>query len=193
MAGKTKTRTSKKQLQIARTAEALFTRHGIKRVSVEEVCRKAQVSKMTFYKYFSNKIDLVKHIWRAWIEEGFDKVNEISEMDMPFPEKLERILEYKLEIMSKMSPEFIEELLHTDIHLDEFSGHFMKFIVQAQQRGNIRSEIRPEFFLAAFDRLNELAREDNLRKVYPDLAEFTREIFNFFYYGVLTRPGLEKR
>ncbi|NOZ62096.1 MAG: TetR/AcrR family transcriptional regulator, partial [Calditrichaeota bacterium] len=44
------------------TAQDLFFRYGIRRVTVEEICRTAGVSKMTFYKYFKNKIDLVKKL-----------------------------------------------------------------------------------------------------------------------------------
>ena len=57
---------SKKLCQISQTAETLFKLYGIKRVTVEEICKKANVSKMTFYKYFRNKIELVKHIFNSW-------------------------------------------------------------------------------------------------------------------------------
>ena len=49
---------SKKLQQITQTAYDLFWRHGIKRVTIEEICRTSGVSKMTFYKYFDNKNDL---------------------------------------------------------------------------------------------------------------------------------------
>jgi AcrR family transcriptional regulator len=39
-----------KLARIASTAEKLFMKFGIRRVSVEEICREASVSKMTFYK-----------------------------------------------------------------------------------------------------------------------------------------------
>ena len=49
-----------KKEQIVHTAETLFTRYESKRVTVEEICRLARVSKMTFYKHFSNKVELIK-------------------------------------------------------------------------------------------------------------------------------------
>ena len=39
-------------------------------MTVEEVCREAAVSKMTFYKYFQNKVELVRTIRDNWVEEG---------------------------------------------------------------------------------------------------------------------------
>ena len=41
--------------QILTKGKELFWKYGIKRVAIEEICKQAHVSKMTFYKYFKNK------------------------------------------------------------------------------------------------------------------------------------------
>ena len=179
---------SKKQKQIVETAETLFIRHGIKRITVEEICREAVVSKMTFYKYFPNKIGLVKHIWKNWVEEGYAKLDEINTMDIAFPEKLELMFQWKEEFISKINVEFIEELLRIDVELEEFTNRFMQFIAEAQKRGDIRPEIQPEFLMAVLEKLNELARNDDLRTKYSHYIDFQREIKDFFWFGVLARP-----
>lgn len=183
------TKNSKKLDQIVETAEKLFTRHGIKRVTIEEICQKAGVSKMTFYKYFANKIDLVKHIWNNWIEEGFSKLDEIDAMDIPFPEKIELMFQWKAELVSKMSTEFIEEVLPIEFDKQKIMQRYMQFIVHAQKRGDIRPEIRPEFIMAMIDKLDELARNDDLVKGYPSYLEFNRELKDFFWFGLLPRPA----
>ena len=53
---------NKKYKQIIATSKELFWKFGIKRVTVEEICSQAHVSKMTFYKFFPNKIELAKII-----------------------------------------------------------------------------------------------------------------------------------
>ena len=78
---------SPKFKQIVNTAKELFYKFGIKRVSVEEICQTAQVSKMTFYKYFPNKIELSKHIFTELIEENEAKYDEIMASDLSFAEK----------------------------------------------------------------------------------------------------------
>ena len=70
---------SKKQQQIIETAEELFFRHGIKRVTVEEICQKASVSKMTFYKYFANKNDLAEHIILRIFEQVEEKLSNLED------------------------------------------------------------------------------------------------------------------
>jgi AcrR family transcriptional regulator len=192
MSGAQVQRNSKKQAQILKTAEALFSRYGIKRVSVEEICRKAGASKMTFYKYFPNKSDLFKHIWGLWIEEGYDYLDEINERDIPFPEKIRLILEYKLDFAARMNPDLIEEVIHIDLDMQAFTAHLMAWFLEAQTRGDIRPEVRPEFMLAAFDRVYyALAKDDDLRNLYPDIDEFIKEIYNFFFYGIMGKPASE--
>ena len=61
----------KKQQAIIETAETLFQRFGFKRVTVNEICQESGVSKMTFYKYYKNKTDLIKFLLSMWIEDAF--------------------------------------------------------------------------------------------------------------------------
>jgi AcrR family transcriptional regulator len=178
---------SRKQELIIESAEKLFMRHGIKRISVEEICRTAQVSKMTFYKYFSNKIELVKYIWNTWAEESFARLDEINAMDIPFPEKIELMFEWNQQFSAKASTEFLEEIISIDLDLERFKNRFLDFIIAAQKRGDIRPEIRPEFFAAVMEKLRELAHDDDLTKIYPTFMDFRRELKDFFWYGVLAR------
>lgn len=187
MPGKPVPKSSKKQQQILVTAETLFKRHGIKRVTIEEICQRAGVSKMTFYKYFDNKMGLVKHIWNNWIEEGFKKLDEINAMDIPFPEKIERMFQWKRAFTSKISVEFIEDFLHIEGGMEKIRQRFFQFIIESQKKGDIRPEVRPEFIMAVLDKLYELVRDENLMKKYPHYIEFNREIKDFLWYGLLAR------
>ena len=184
---------SKKAQQILQAGEDLFTRFGIKRVTVEEICRKAGASKMTFYQYFKNKNDLALEILKKWTDEHISWVHEVSASDLPISEKLDLILERKRDLMSQMAPEFVLELTGLEYDHDVFYRHILSFLLDAQGKGEIRPGIRPEFFIAAIDKLLELAHDEKLRSVYPDLDSFTREIFNFFYYGLLPRPDRKGR
>jgi AcrR family transcriptional regulator len=191
---------SKKKRQIVDTAVALFTKFGIRRVTIEEICRKAGASKMTFYKHFPNKIELLRHIWNGWFDEGYRLLDEVDATDIPFPEKLLKIIEFKAELVSRMSPEFIEEVLHADPELAAFVtemrirnySRFMEFVAKAQARGDMRT-MKPEFFLAVLDKLQEVAQNESLVKAYPDYTEFVREIHNFLFFGILPVEGRESR
>jgi AcrR family transcriptional regulator len=187
---------SKKKDRIIETATELFTRHGIRRITVEEICREAGASKMTFYKYFDNKIELLRHIWQNWFEEGYGKLEEIDTMEIPFKEKMRLLIGYKMELIERMSPEFISELLHAAPELAEFIQEmrdknislFMEFVKRAQARGDMR-RMHPELFMTAMNKMQEVLSDEGLAKVYPDRLELIREVHSFLFFGILPAPG----
>jgi len=193
MVSKPNQRKSKKREQIIQTGKDLFLKHGIKRISVEEICKKAGASKMTFYKYFSGKLTLVEHIWGQMMAEGYRKLDEINTLEISLPDKIQRMFAWKEQYVANMSDAFIEEILLLDFDMNaQYNQRFMQFIVDAQKTGEVRPEIRPEFFIAVLDKLRELAFDEELIKQYPSFLEFNREIKDFFWYGIYARPDAEK-
>ena len=183
-----------KKSAIVTAATNLFNRYGIRRVTVEEICRKAGTSKMTFYKHFENKLDLFKYIWNGVVDEAYRELDEIDALPISFTEKLKRIMDYKVSIMSSMSPEFTAELLDGTPELAGFMeslrkrsfGLFLKFAERAQSRGDMR-KMRPELFLAMLDKMGEVAQNARLRALYDSEVDFVRELNDFLFYGLL--PG----
>jgi TetR/AcrR family transcriptional repressor of mexJK operon len=49
---------SKKKLEIIKTAEKRFVRHGLKKTTLDEVARDLRMSKSTLYHYFESKEDI---------------------------------------------------------------------------------------------------------------------------------------
>ena len=176
---------SQKRDQLIQTGEALFIKHGIRRVTVEEICRQAGVSKPTFYKYFQNKAALARRIVALWIEECLQRIEGIEAAEAPFPEKLKQILAIKREFAARPGPEFLEDLIHLDIDLSQALRRVMHFLVKFQQRGDIRADIRPEFLMAAFDILNSLQHDPKVRGLYEDAGTLAADVFKLFYYGAL--------
>jgi AcrR family transcriptional regulator len=185
-----------KKKQILETAEDLFLRFGIKRISIEEICSTAQVSKMTFYKYFKNKNELVKYLWSLMFDYGMKKFDEIENMEISFQEKVEQILIMKEESSKKLSHEFALEYFFSNDELREFFnqmyqksiGTFISFINNAQTKGEVRTEMKPEFFIAAINKLMELVENKQLVQSYESYKDFVLEINNFLFYGIFPRP-----
>jgi AcrR family transcriptional regulator len=187
---------SKNIIQIVDTSDALFMNYGIKKITVEKICQQANVSKMTFYKYFKNKTDLVKYIIYFRLENKFEEFDRIITLTIPITEKLKRMIEWEIELYSDMDQGYIKEYSHFNPELTEFIQEYMQksykrfvdYIIDWQKNGDIRQEISPEFIIAVFDILQELFGDDNLKKLYPNNNEFTLELYNMFFYGILPRP-----
>lgn len=189
-----------KKKQILTTAEDLFLKFGIKRISVEEICSTASVSKMTFYKYFKNKNDLAKYLWSLMFDYGMKKFEEIENMNVTFQEKVELILKMKEESSTNLSHEFALEYFFSNDELRDFFNQmskksidaFIEFVKDAQTKGEVRPEMKPEFFIAAINKLMELVENKNLVQKYNCYKDFVLEVNNFFYYGIFPRPDKNK-
>jgi len=182
--------------EILVAAKELFWKYGFKRVTIEEVCREAKVSKMTFYKHFKNKIDLVKKIYELEVKKGMQKYRSIMDSEIPFVEKVEKSMELKREQTENLSQEFYDDILKSDI--DELKEMFNKAIqnniqiilndyIQAQKKREIRKDIKPEFILYFMNHMMEMAKDQRLSGIYSNPNEMIMELNNFFFYGVLPR------
>ena len=182
---------SQKHAQLIQVGEALFVKHGMRRVTVEEICRQAGVSKPTFYKYFKNKAALARRIVELWIEEALQRIDGIEDAEAPFPEKMKQILAVKQAIAARPGPEFLEDLIHLDIDLSHALGRVMRFLVECQQQGDIRADIRPEVLMAAFDLLNSMQYDRRIRDLYEDAETLAVDVFKLFHYGALSTDHRE--
>jgi AcrR family transcriptional regulator len=182
---------SRKRDQLIQTGEALFVKHGMRRVTVEEICHQAGVSKPTFYKYFENKAALARRIDELWIEEALQRIDVIEDSEVPFPEKMKQILAIKQKLAARPGPEFLEDLIHLDIDLSHALRRVMRFLVKGQQQGDIRADVRPEFLMAAFDLLNSMQHDPRIRDLYEDAETLATDVFKLFHYGALSTDHRE--
>jgi len=176
-----------KREQILQTAHELFSRHGAKRVTVEELCRVAGVSKVTFYRHFANKIALLETIRDRVADETFAAFDAIDALDIPFVEKIERMTWYKAGQAHRMNVDYIRELVSTDAVHAEVKRRFQANLRRARERGEIRSDIDLEFHWLVLQKCNELFVEGAWQEVLPDAATFTRQLRTLLWFGLLTR------
>jgi AcrR family transcriptional regulator len=180
---------SLKHTQIVDTAIELFRRFGSRRVSIEELCQKAGVSKVTFYKYFENKADLIRHIRDEMIEVIFSRFDEISVMEIPYPEKIDLMTRWRVEFFSNMNEEFVRELYMQDEVVEEAKRRFLQNTTDAQQKGEVRTDLSPEFIWFITEKLNGIIRDGSWKTVFDEYSTFQKQMRTLFFYGLLTREG----
>ncbi|HDR88802.1 MAG TPA: TetR/AcrR family transcriptional regulator [Bacteroidetes bacterium] len=187
---------SPKNEQIRKAAGELFWKYGFTRVTVEEICREAGVSKMTFYKYYRNKNDLVKSIMEEKINEGMARYREIMSSDLPYTKKVEQIILQKMEHTRDMSSEFLRDYFSSgDEELMAFANEKTRASVEmvtedfhrAQEQGLIREDIRIGFIMYFINKMVHLAQDEELKKQYESINDLIMELTRFFFYGVMKR------
>ena len=185
----------KKHEQILQTSTYLFSRYGIRRISIEEICRTAGVSKMTFYKYFSNKDALIRFILDKLTRTHLDNFQRLMTSDIPFFEKVEKTIQIKLEQSDGLSQEFIDDVLqNTNEEIQRFMQEKLNLGLQmakdyyseAQRQGEIRDGVKIEFILYMLKQMREMVGDKRLSAFYSSPRELTAELMNFFFYGILS-------
>lgn len=187
----------KKYCDIINTSKDLFWKYGIKRVTVEEICEEAGVSKMTFYRYFNNKTEVAKSVIDLIFSDGLDQYREIMNRNISFKEKVKLQLLKKHEGIQEISHEFIQDVYNSQDpeirkHWEAWRDRMLKEVVNdyaiAQEKGWIRKEINLDFILYINNKMTEMVNDQNLIALYNnDVQKAVMEVANLFFFGILTR------
>jgi len=189
-----KNKYTRKGYLLLESAKELFFKHGMRRVSVQDICIHAGVSKMTFYRCFKNKTAIAKQIIESIYSDIWEITNNIIETDFSFEAKIKKIFAAKWKYMEDFGEEFLAELIEgKDLVLKKFmeeeyvrSIDQMRIIFQnAQNKGELRQDINIEFLLYMLNIIKDMLKDERLQRMYPDMSSLNKEVFNFFYYGIL--------
>lgn len=184
---------SRKREQILAAARGLFWKHGFRRVSIEEVCQQAGASKMTFYRFWPNKIELAKAVFDAEVSGGVARFRHILNEETDPAEKVRKILLLKFESVHNISREFLHdfyanESLGLKAYVEEKTREAWQDMLvdfhKAQEAGIFRKDFNPEFLLLVSQTLGKALADDAFARLYPSPEDLIRELTNFIAYGI---------
>jgi len=173
MDGFEKRKTQSKEA-ILKVALELFEQHGFSRVCIPEIARQAGVSSVTVYNHFGNKEELIKEIFKVFLDNLLDSYRKIIEAKMPFEEKLETLFfsqeaftqQYQGELMETSAKRYpvVQE------YIDDYWGEQRDNLIgKLLAEGKAGGYIRPDLSLQVFFFYYQIVR----RGVYaiPNIAE----------------------
>jgi len=195
MAAKPGSRGNKEESLIQVGRELMF-RHGIRRVTIEEICRVAGVSKVTFYRFFPNKLDLAARIIQDTMNAAIKHFSNVIDSDLSAEEIVTVIVQEKKKLANQMCPELVQEMYDPDFGLkdllDELTqkgmAEFRKFIVHRQSTGEIRASLDPKFVYLMILKMQELVSDEAFVALFSSTGEMTVEVNNFLFYGIINGP-----
>ncbi len=189
-------KTNPKYIALKTKGKELFWKHGIKRISIEEICREANVSKMTFYKFFPNKVELAMSILDDLIEGSVKEFDRMVKSDLPFPNILENIFMMKLNAVKGFSPELINDIYgnpklgldkYLNTHIEKSQKQVKQFYVDSQKKGYIRKEVNIDFVMSSSYKLKEFLSDEKLMAQFDSPKDFIMEAMNMLFYGIVAR------
>ena len=178
-----------KNQQIKEAGLSLFNKYGIKKVTVEEICKRAQLSKPTFYKLFPNKKSLAQTIITNSMNEYINKYERILSKESSIKNLFSDIFKFKIEASEEFSKDFFIDFQKNVLSQD----HFLKKREELQKRlisrvleANGNNINVNKHFLIYMIKSNffNLGMESSFTSLYPDVESMTKDIANFISYGL---------
>lgn len=183
-----------KKEQIEGKAKELFWKFGFKKVTIDEICKKANVSRKTFYTVYENKTALVLFILNETIE-NIKVVNlKIIEADIPFSEKMGKMLALKLKMSESLSLEFIADFYNPDAGeiLDYFNKMKEDSITisrelfrKAQEKGEMNPNLNLDFVMWMIQKIMEFCSTQELKAMFPNAESLTKQVSEYALYGIM--------
>jgi len=184
--------------EILEAAKELFFKHGFKRISIEDICNKAEVSRRTFYVYYENKNNLLIKLLEQIREENLSEIFAINNSHLPFSEKIIQITDYNIAQLEQMTPEFLADI--HDPSFVEVKEHYESkktytqewmhnFFAEAQKRGDIRADLDIDFLQRFMNYAIASYKNVDIRKRYPNTALLMRKVADMLLYGILGKEN----
>jgi len=186
----------KKKQALLAAAQELFFKYGVRRVTVEEICKHAGVSKMTCYKYFTDKWDIARTMLDGVVDRGMAAFHDMTEEEGPFAAKVQGMLMQTTSQIHTVGQPFLEDMMQENSPLHGYFREMQKktrklsvdFFMQAQKKGHIHSDVKMPVLLFMLDHLSDLLNHPDFVQIMPDIQQRASELAAFLFYGFARKP-----
>ncbi|MFB6468380.1 TetR/AcrR family transcriptional regulator [Cytobacillus sp. Hz8] len=181
-------RTKEKKNQVLKaTFDLMNTNEGITGLTMEEIVKKANVSKATIFKYFGNKENLIHEVFKHFMNEMGNTAKEIMAENKPFEETLIAMSTNKINHLKKINKQFYLDLMkyvteksNSDLSsmMEQFTKENISIMLDLFHRGRKEGKVdlkySDEFLLVYFEAIVEgISSPRVYEKTLPYVSEWT--------------------
>ena len=188
--------------QILEEAEALYTRYGLKSVSMDDVARKVGISKKTLYQHFAKKEDLIKEVMQCNFEEDLEHFAASLNDSTDAIDEFLRNSRYFIREMRQISPTLFYDMqkYYGNIWLEQAKAHMSYFEKSMQdniERGISEGLYRDDLIPSVISRIYQstvMALLDT--SIFPaheiSLDRIIQQKSLYHLYGIVTSAGRDR-
>lgn len=193
-------RKEKKKGNIIHAAVELFCTHGIQKVSMAEIAKKANVSQVTIYNYFGSKDELLRYVIVGFMDNKWKEFEELLESNIPFPQKIEQMIFDKSETAKMLNPEFLKTVMSNNEDIQRLIEDFyknkalpglMKIIEQGQKEGYVKEGISNDAILFYIHMFKEATNRPEFFSNHEQAIKLSKDLTTLFFYGLLGKPKID--
>jgi AcrR family transcriptional regulator len=188
-------RKEQKKESIIRAALELFMQYGFKKVSINDVAVKANVSPVTIYNHYGNKDTLVYEVIRYQLGSMMENYKRIIYGDGTFSEKIREIVFDKVEVASQFRGELASMTLRDNGVLkksvyNEFEQEAMNMTLdlfkEGKREGFLGKDISERTLIIYLDILKSgIANSTRLYTDEESYPRIVRELNELIIYGLV--------
>lgn len=187
------------QYRLLEAAKELFFMHGIKRVTVDDICRHIGVSKKTLYLFFENKEKLIECLLEKNLNENKKEFEQIFKKSNNSVQEIILLMEHLAEMFSNINPYVFYDLqkYHPGVwkQFKEFKETFLfqiivKNLEKGIQEGLYRHKINIE--ILARLRIEETQMALNpliFHNAKYKISDIQIELLEHYLHGITTLKG----
>ncbi|MGM0875685.1 MAG: TetR/AcrR family transcriptional regulator [Bacillota bacterium] len=188
-------RREQKKQDILEAALTLFMEFGIQKVSISEIARKANVSQVTIYNYFENKHKLIHDVFIYYVDKASNDFEKITYADIPFPEKIKKIIFNKREVAKHIHEELYQHLMKEyttegnyieKLYTEKVIPYFIHLFNEGKEQGYVDPNLSNESILFYVKMLKDYFQRE---EVYQNILPLAEDITNIFFYGIVGKRG----
>ena len=182
-------------------SEALFSKHGWQRVSISKICLEADVSRVTFYRYFQNKNDLLQQVFILQHERIEAFYQKLLEESTTLEAIMKGIFNYQQTALNRFfTPDILKDIdQNNDPELSEFFDNnrerkyrfLNSFFTELQSRKIIDANY-PTILIHSFLKImDELMFSTQIQTYYKDdKSGLRRDVLKLIMFGLAgpTKP-----
>ncbi|HET6401512.1 MAG TPA: TetR/AcrR family transcriptional regulator [Candidatus Kapabacteria bacterium] len=181
--------------RIVDAARELFLEHGYSKVSASEIAGAIGISKKTLYREFATKEDILRAVVLPKLKESTKRIDAIiADRAIPFPEKLQLVLNIMGTQQQRVTPVFIRDIsVHAPGVWGEIKEHkqarlkkFETLLEEGIKLGFFRSDIPQEVIVRMHTAAVEaLTTPQALGELPCTSQEVFRNIVTVMFEGIL--------
>jgi len=178
-----------------------FRQHGIRKMSMENLAGRLNISTKTFYKYFADKEDLLEQVLQLFFSENFKALEE-WDADQNAVALLFEVWFTAIELEFDVNNKFYHDLhyYYPDLekkiekrNSDKFWKKLTEIVIRGIEEGYLIKDVIPEAVLEGMTVLYlSITRSDKFKRFGAAPFEIMLNTIQPYIKGVCTTKGIQK-
>lgn len=184
-----------KKAAIVKATQELVFKNGIAETSIEAIAKKAQVSKVTIFKHFTSKENLVLSVFTSYMNNMMDEFEQLVASEMSAKEKISSVLLASDNGAEAIGSNFFNSIIWNDpliqyeynkIASERALPAIASIFMQGKAEGIIDEDITTEALMAYIGALMSIFNDPNFLK---SSQEYKNSISKLYFYGIFGKKS----